>query len=68
MTVTIKEICPDINFNDIELLATLKHLLYHSLAESLGTSSDNYDLIISETMSHSFICYQEIEEQNWDKQ
>ncbi len=62
MTFTIKEIGSDINYNDIELLATLKHLLYHCLAESLGTSSDNYDLIIYERVPHSFIENQEIEE------
>ena len=62
MSLTIKEIGSDIDYHDIELLTTLKHLLYHSLAESLGTSSDNYDLIISERVPHSFIENQEIEE------
>jgi len=62
MTLTIKEIGSDIDYYDIELLPTLKHLLYHSLAESLGTSSDNYNLIIYERMPKSFIENQEIEE------
>jgi hypothetical protein len=61
--LTIKEISPDINNYDIEFLSTIEHLLYHSLAKSLGPSSDDDDLIISERMPHPpFIDYEEIEE------